>query len=105
MTQAGEKANPRVYKLLAYSYIGKAYSVTARQYVDQYFAKVDPENVIGKDYILQADAYASDNPAIVREAYLKAAKMDSVLSNQVKVLNEGIDRFKKSGHKILEKPI
>jgi tetratricopeptide (TPR) repeat protein len=102
IAQAGDKANPRVYKLLGYSYIGKGDSITARQYVDQYFAKADPENIIGQDYILQADAYASDNPAVVREAYLKAAKMDSVLGNQVKVLNEGIDRFKKSGHKILE---
>ena len=102
IAQAGDKANPRVYKLLGYSYVGKGDSVTARQYVDQYFAKADPENIIGQDYILQADAYASDNPAVVREAYLKAAKMDSVLSNQVKVLNEGIERFKKSGHKILE---
>jgi tetratricopeptide (TPR) repeat protein len=102
IAQAGDKANPRVYKLLGYSYVGKGDSVTARQYVDQYFAKQDPEELIGQDYILQADAYASENPAVVREAYLKAAKMDSVLSNQVKVLNEGIERFKKSGHKILE---
>lgn len=102
VAQSGEKTNPRVYKLLGYSYVGKGDSVSARQYVDQYFAKADPEEIIGQDYILQADAYASDNPPVVREAYLKAAKMDSVLSNQVRVLNEGIDRFKKSGHKILE---
>jgi len=102
VTQAGDKANPRVYKLLAYSYIGKGDTVTARQHVDQYFAKADPEEIIGQDHILRADAYASNNPAIVREAYLQAAKMDSVLANQVKVLNEGIERFKASGHKILE---
>ncbi len=102
VAQAGEKANPRVYKLLGYSYIGKGDSVTARQYVDQYFAKADPENLIGQDYILQADAYASDNPGKVKEAYYKAATMDSVLANQVKVLNDGIDRFRKSGHRILE---
>jgi tetratricopeptide (TPR) repeat protein len=63
---------------------------------------VDPEDIIGFDYVLQADAYASDNPSAAREAYLKAAKMDSILTNQVKVLNQGIERFKKSGHKILE---
>jgi Flp pilus assembly protein TadD len=102
VAQAGDKANPRVYKLLGYSYIGKGDSVTARQYVDQYFAKADPENIIGQDYILQADAYASDNPGIVKEAYLKAAKMDSVLANQVNFLNAGIERFKKSGHRLLE---
>jgi Flp pilus assembly protein TadD len=100
--KGGETAPPKVYKLVAYSYIGKGDSVSARPYVDQYFAKVDPEEIVGFDYILQADAYAASDPAIVREAYLKAAKLDSVLSNQVKVLNQGIERFKKSGHKILE---
>jgi tetratricopeptide (TPR) repeat protein len=102
IAQAGDKANPKVYKLLGYSYIGKGDSVTARQYVDQYFAKEDPENFVGQDYILQADAYASNNPGVVKEAYLKAAKMDSVLGNQIKFLNAGIDRFKKSGHRLAE---
>lgn len=102
VSQAGEKANPRVYKLLAYSYIGKGDTLSARKHVDQYFAKADPEDVIGQDLILKADAYASDNPGMVREAYLQAAQMDSVLANQVNVLNEGIERFKASGHKILE---
>jgi Flp pilus assembly protein TadD len=100
--RGGEQAPPKVYKLIAYSYIGKGDSVSARSYVDQYFAKEDPEEIIGYDYILQADAYASSDPVIVREAYLKAARMDSVLSNQIKVLNQGIDRFRKSGHKLLE---
>ena len=102
VTQAGDKANPRVYKLLAYSYLGKGDTATARQNVDQYFAKADAEDIIGQDLILKADAYANDNPAMVREAYLQAAKMDSVLANQITVLNAGIERFKKSGHKILE---
>jgi tetratricopeptide (TPR) repeat protein len=100
--KGGDRTNPKVYKMVAYSLIEKGDSAGARPYVDQYFAKVDPEDIIGFDYILQADAYASDSPVIVREAYLKAAKMDSVLSNQVKVLNEGIERFRKSGHNILE---
>ncbi|HVG14194.1 MAG TPA: tetratricopeptide repeat protein, partial [Chitinophagaceae bacterium] len=102
ITQAGDKANPRVYRLLGYSFVEKGDSVGARTYIDQFFAKADEEDVIGADYILQADAYAKDNPSMVREAYLKAARVDSVLSNQVKVLNEGIERFKKSGNKILE---
>jgi tetratricopeptide (TPR) repeat protein len=100
--KGGERTNPKVYKMVAYSLIEKGDSVGARPYVEQYFAKVDPEDIIGFDYVLQADAYASDNPSAAREAYLKAAKMDSILTNQVKVLNQGIERFKKSGHKILE---
>lgn len=102
VTQVGEKANPRVYRLLGYSFVGKGDSTTACQYVDQFFAKADSEDVIGADYILQADACGKDNPDVVRNSYLKAAKMDSVLGNQVKILNQGIDRFKTSGNKIAE---
>lgn len=102
LAQAGEKVNPRVLRMLGYSYVEKGDSTTACQYVGQFFAKVDPDEVVGNDYILQADACGKDNPSIVRESYLKAAQMDSVLSSQVKVLNEGIDRFKKSGNKLFE---
>lgn len=102
VTQAGEKANPRVYRLLGYSFVGKGDSTTACQYVGQFFAKADPDDVVGNDYILQADACGKDNPDVVRDSYLKAAQMDSVLSNQVKILNAGIERFKASGKKIAE---
>jgi tetratricopeptide (TPR) repeat protein len=100
--KGGEKTNPRVFKMIAYSLLEKGDSLGARPYVEQYFSKVDPEDIIGQDRIMQADAYASDNPAAAREAYYQAAKMDSVLANQLKILNQGIERFKKSGHRILE---
>jgi len=93
VSKAGDKANPRVYKLLGYSFLEKGDTTTACQQVGQYFAKADEDNLVGQDYILQADACGKDNPGIVKESYLKAAQMDSVLANQVKVLNEGIERF------------
>lgn len=102
VSQAGDKTRPIVYKLLAYSYVEKGDSTTACQYVSQFFNKVEEENIVGNDFILQADACGKDNPAIVRESYLKAATMDSVLSKQVNLLNEGIDRFKKAGNKRFE---
>ncbi len=102
MTQAGDKTRPNVYRLLGYSYVGKGDTTTACQYVGQFFAKAKEEDIIGNDYILQAEACGKDNPAIVRESYLKAANMDSVLSKQVALLNEGIERFKKVGNKRFE---
>jgi tetratricopeptide (TPR) repeat protein len=101
-TQAGDKTRPVVYRLLGYSYVGKGDSTTACQYVGQFFAKAKEEDVIGQDYILQADACGKDNPDIVRASYYKAATMDSVLSKQVNLLNEGIERFRKAGNKLFE---
>ncbi len=102
VTTAGDKAKPRVYRLLGYSYVEKGDSTTACQYVGQFFAKAKEEDIVGNDYILQADACGKDNPAIVKESYFKAATMDSVLSNQLKILNEGIERFKNAGKKSYE---
>jgi tetratricopeptide (TPR) repeat protein len=100
--RGGDKTPPRVYKLVAYSYVEKGDSVSARPYVDQYFAREDPEEIIGFDYILKADAYASSDPNAVIESYKLAVQKDSVLANQIKFLNSGIDRFKKANQKIYE---
>lgn len=102
LSVAGDRANPRVYRLLGYSLVEKGDSTAACQYVGQFFAKAQEEDIIGQDYILQADACGADNPSIVKESYYKAATMDSVLYNQVNVLNQGIERFQKSGQKIFE---
>jgi tetratricopeptide (TPR) repeat protein len=87
---------------LGYSYVEKGDSTTACQYVGQFFAKAKEEEIRGLDYVLQADACGKDNPAIVRESYLKAATMDSVLSKQITLLNQGIERFKTAGNKRFE---
>jgi tetratricopeptide (TPR) repeat protein len=99
---AGEKAKPRVYRLLGYSFVEKGDSTAACQYVGQFFAKAKDEDIVGGDYILQADACGKDNPAIVKESYYKAVMMDSVLTNQLKMINEGIERFKNAGKKSYE---
>jgi tetratricopeptide (TPR) repeat protein len=100
--QGGNKVNPKVYKLVAYSYVEKGDSVSARPYVDQYFAKQDAEDIVGFDYVLQADVYASSDPNAVIESYKKAVQTDSILANQLKFLNAGIERFKKANQKIYE---
>lgn len=102
ITQAGDKANPRVYRLLGYSYLSKGDTTTACQYVGQLFQKMKDEDVVAQDYILQADACGKENPAIVRESYMKAAQIDSNLVNQINILNQGIERFQKSGNKAAE---
>ncbi|MEI6946775.1 tetratricopeptide repeat protein [Paraflavisolibacter sp. H34] len=97
--KAGDKANPRVYRLLAYSNLEKGDTAAARPFVEQFFTKADQEDIVPADYIMRADAYASENPDIVLESYLQGAKLDTVPAKQVQFLNQGIDRFTKSGNK------
>ena len=103
INKAGAQTKPRTYKLIAYSYVGKGDSVSAKQFIDEYFAKAKTEEIIGQDYILKADIYAglpSADPNIVRDSYLKAAAMDSVLDKKIQLLQQGIDRFKIAGKKV-----
>lgn len=103
VNQAGDKAHPRVYRLLAYSHLEKGDTVGARTYVDQFFAKVkDEDDIVPMDYLLQADVYFKENPAIVRTAISQGVNSDTVLYNQVTFLNEVIDRAKSRGQKLVE---
>ncbi len=97
VNQAGDKANPRVYRLLGYAHLEKGDTAGAKTYVDQFFAKADEDMIVGNDLTLKADVYAKEDPSVIAPLYLQAAKMDSVLANQLNFLNEGIERFKASG--------
>lgn len=102
VSQAGDKANPRVYRLLGYAHLEKGDTAGAKTYVDQFFAKADEDIIVGNDLTLKADVYAKEDPSIIAPLYIQAAKMDSVLSNQLTFLSEGIERFKASGQKTYE---
>ena len=102
VSTAGDQANPRVYKLLGYSFLDKGDTSGACQYVAEYFAKAKEENIIGGDYLLRAYSCGKGDPAIVRENVLKAVQMDSVLSRQVLLLDEAIAHARKNQQKILE---
>lgn len=94
---AGDKVNPRVYRLLGYAHLEKGDTAGAKTYVDQFFAKADEDMIVGNDLTLKADVYAKEDPSVIAPLYIQAAKMDSVLTNQLNFLNEGIERFKASG--------
>lgn len=54
-----EKASPRLYKLMAYSYLGNQDSATALAYMSQYLSKEADSNYVTKDFITIADLYAA----------------------------------------------
>ena len=99
IAQAGDKANYRVYRLLGYSLLEKGDTTGARTYVDQLFAKAKEEDIAANDYILKAEVYGKDDPSIIVQSYITAAKMDSVYANQVKFIQQGIDKYEAAGQK------
>lgn len=50
---------PRLYKLMAYSYVGLKDTASAMASMNKYFAKEVDTNMVAKDYELMADLYAS----------------------------------------------
>lgn len=102
ITKAGAEANPRVYRLLSYSFLEKGDTATARQYVDQLFAKAKDEDFVPQDYVLKATSYSKMNPEMVVDIYLNAAAEDTTLRNKLVLLQEGIDWAQKNKMKIPE---
>jgi tetratricopeptide (TPR) repeat protein len=85
--------------MLSYAHLDKGDTAGARTYVDQFFAKAKEEELVGNDYTLKADVYAKDDPSQIVQNYIIAAKMDSVYANQVKFIQEGIQKFEAAGQK------
>lgn len=82
----GIKAQPRLYKLEAYSYAKAGDSVNALQKLNDYFSMEDPSKLIAADFELRGDLLG-DNPEKANEAatyYKVAFEMDSVAANKIK---------------------
>lgn len=95
-------AKPRVYRLLAYSYLASKDTTAACENTNAFLAKAGEEDIIGQDYILQATTCGKSNPQMIFAAISKAVSMDSVPARQVKLLDEAIETAKKSGDRNLE---
>jgi tetratricopeptide (TPR) repeat protein len=100
ISKVGAQTKARIYRLLAYAYVGKGDTVGAKQYIDEYFAKAKEDEIIPKDYVLRGQIGGDDN--IVFDSYVKAAQMDSVYDSKMKTLQEGVDYFKNKNNKIKE---
>lgn len=102
IAQTNNNPNPRVYRMMAYSYLGAKDTVTACTYVNEFFTKVKEDDIVGPDYLLHAAACAKGDPVVIRTDVMKAVQMDSVLSRQISMLNEAIQNATKNNQKILE---
>jgi tetratricopeptide (TPR) repeat protein len=102
VAQAGEKANPRVYRLLGHSYVSSGDTAAAKEAIDKFFANEDPDELKTPDWILRANIYAKYDPTLAATYYVNAAKTDSVYSKQAKILDEGIELFKNTKYRLLE---
>ena len=104
VSKAGDKTKPRTYKLLAYSYADKGDTASAKEYIDQYFAKATEEEIIAQDWITKGAIYGAitkdDN--IVLQSIKKALSLDTVYNSRWGLLQESFDAAKAKNNKSLQ---
>ncbi|MES1217884.1 MAG: tetratricopeptide repeat protein [Bacteroidota bacterium] len=104
ISKAGDKTNPRSYKLLAYCYVDKGDTASAKDAIDQYFAKATEEDIIPQDAVLKAQIYyalnKNDNEFLTN--LTAALKLDTVYNSRWDLLQGNFDAAKAKGNKSLQ---
>lgn len=95
IAQAGSNAKPNSYKLIADSYLQKKDTASAKEPVDQYFAKAKPDDLTPLDYQMKAAVYSTipGQEAVVLAAYQEGIKADTILENKIDLLKKGTAFF------------
>ncbi len=92
-----EKAQPRLFKLIAYSYDALGDSTQALDYLQQYFQKEVDSNLVAKDFELKANLLAKfpGNNEEVVASFQRAIEMDTVKANKVEYASQVAKFYKK----------
>ena len=104
ISQLGDKADPKYYKLIAYSYDEKKDSLNARKYLEQYFGKQKQEGFVPKDYEFLANTLAKfpGNEVQAMESYDKAIAMDTAMESKLELMTNAAALAKKTGNRVAE---
>lgn len=104
ISQLGDKADPRYYKLAAYSYDELKDSVNAKDYLEQYFAKQKAEDFVPKDYEFRAKMLSKfpGNETEAFASYEKAIAMDTAYESKLELLENAAAFAKSKGNRAAE---
>jgi tetratricopeptide (TPR) repeat protein len=104
IAQLGDKADPKYYKLIAYSYDEKKDSLNARKYLEQYFGKQKQEGFVPKDYEFLANTLAKfpGNEVQAMDSYDKAIVMDTAMESKLELMTNAAALAKKTGNRVAE---
>jgi tetratricopeptide (TPR) repeat protein len=91
----GNHPKPRIFRLLAYAYLGKGDFTKAKENIDEFFVKTKdaPQPV---DYALKAEIYSGAGVSCdeLYKVYLDGAAADSVIQSRIDFMNRAADYFK-----------
>jgi tetratricopeptide (TPR) repeat protein len=99
INQYGDKVNPRMYRMIAYTSDTLGDLAGAKQAMNTYLSKADPESVLPADYLELANIN-SKIPQSQSEAFMNyqtAIDKDTSLENKIKYINDAAELAKKLG--------
>ncbi len=102
ITQLSDKADPRYYKLIAYSYDELKDSTNAKSFLDQYFTKQTKEGFVPQDYVFRAKLL-SKFPGSETEAlssYQTAVDLDTAQASKMELMADAAAFAAKSGNRV-----
>jgi tetratricopeptide (TPR) repeat protein len=99
-----EAAQPRLYKLIAYSYDALNDSTKAMEYINTYFEKAVDSQLVAKDFELRAKLLQKfpGNEEKVMADLVKAVEMDTLASNKADYMTRLAGLHKKMGNRSQE---
>lgn len=94
-TAMGAKVKPKVFKQLAYSYLGKGDLASARTNIDEFFKRTK-DAPIPADFELKANVYQGGGASCeeIYALYLQGAAADTVVQSKVDFMTKAADFFK-----------
>jgi tetratricopeptide (TPR) repeat protein len=99
----GDKADPTMYRRVAYCCDTLGDAACAQTNIATYFAKQDPANIVPLDYILRAMIESKSTDSATREKafddYALAIQKDTLAENKAKYLAQATDLANKLGNK------
>jgi tetratricopeptide (TPR) repeat protein len=99
----GDKASPRMYKMVAYVNDTLGDLAGAKQYIDLYFTKQDPTAIVPADYEERGHIKGKSPDSTVAltafDDYKQAILLDTLPENKAKYAAEATDLAKKLGNK------
>jgi len=98
----GENADPRLYRLKAYSYDKLGDSIQALSLLETFFQKAKPEQINPDNYVVAAFNAAKQkaDPAKVDYYFSKSIETDTLVANKIDYAKKAADFFKKSGNTV-----
>ncbi|MEP6746798.1 MAG: tetratricopeptide repeat protein, partial [Bacteroidota bacterium] len=101
LSAQGAIADPRYYRLMAYSYDATGDSVNAKKSLEDFFAKQKPEGFVPADYSFRAQLLSKfpGNDTATFNSYAKAVEMDTVMQDKLKLMGDAAALAKKMNNR------